>query len=107
MEVTVLEKDVAKDIKWWELGIVAIACGGGVISFLQFMELNPGWDMVGRWPAPAWIMGGLALACITGFFAALYRFYFTRRYGRHAPYLLIAFILFHAMGAFLIMTRMG
>lgn len=107
MEVMELEKNVTEDIRWWELGIVALACGGGVISILRFAELNPGWGMMGQWPAAAWISGMAALVCVAAFLGALYRFYFMRKYGRLAPWVLGGFIIFHALGALLVMTRVG
>ena len=78
-----------------------------MISILRFAELNPGWGLVGQWPAAAWISGLAALLCVTAFLGALYRFYFKRRYGRFAPWALGGFIFFHALGAFLVMTRVG
>lgn len=102
-----MEKNVTEDIRWWELGIVALACGGGVISILRFAELNPGWGMMGQWPAAAWISGMAALVCVAAFLGALYRFYFMRKYGRLAPWVLGGFIIFHALGALLVMTRVG
>jgi hypothetical protein len=103
----VLQRDKAREIKWWELGVVALACGGGIISFPRFLKLNPGWGQVGRWPVAAWMMGAAALVCVVVFLAATYRFYFVRRYGRLAPGLFAGFILLHVAGGFLVITRMG
>lgn len=107
MEVMVLQRDVTQEIKWWELGIVALVCGGGIVSFLRFQKLNPGWDQIGRWPVAAWIMGAMALVCVVAFLATTYRFYFVRRYGRLAPCLFAGFILLHVLGGYLVMIRMG
>jgi hypothetical protein len=102
-----LQSDKVREIKWWELGIVALACGGGIISVLRFSELNAGWDQVGRWPVGAWMAAAAALLCVVVFLAATYRFYFARRYGRLAPGLFVGFVLLHVAGGFLVMTRMG
>ncbi len=102
-----LQREQTRDIRWWELGVVTLACGGGIVSFLRFSKLNPGWDQVGRWPVVAWMMGAAALICVVAFLIATYRFYFMRRYGRLAPCLFAGFILLHVAGGVLVMTRMG
>lgn len=97
----------ANDISWKELMILMVTAAGGVLFTLRFTELNPGWGLTGEWPAGAWIMGCLALACVAGFLSAAYFFYLKRRYGRFAPCMLAAFITLHAVVALLVMNRVG